>query len=410
MKILIISSTYLPNTIAIAKMVYELSAEFVKLGHEPIVLIPDPEITQKTVLSNSEGITIVRFRSGKIKNTSLVNRAFNEYILSYIAWRNAGKYLKSIKCDLIIFFSPCIFWGNLVFRLKKLWNCSSYMIIRDIFPEWSVDAGLLKRGSLIHRLFTRNEMQQYKIADRIAVQSPANLDYFKKLDRDFAKKTEILYNWVAENPPVINHTGNYRNKYKLNNKVVFFYGGRFGPAQDMDNIVRLAESLKDYSEASFLLIGNGSEFDRIKNLVMSKKLSNIQIYPEVPQEEYLPLLSEFDVGLITLEKNLTTHNFPGKLLSYMQMSKPILASINPGNDLKQVVEDYEAGLVSINGDDKQLTANATSLVRNSVLRARLGKNANTMLKSLFSAKNASREILDFALQTKESELLTRRRV
>jgi glycosyltransferase involved in cell wall biosynthesis len=398
MKILLISSTYLPNTIAIAKMVYELSAELVRRGHQPVVFVPDPEITQRIVIKCSEGVTVVRFRSGKIKNTSMFNRAFNEYILSYTAWRNAKSYLIDNKCDLIVFCSPSIFWGNLVSKLKKLWNCSSYMIIRDIFPEWSVDAGLLKRGSLIHRLFTRKEMQQYAIADRIAVQSPANLEYFKKIDRDFTRKTEILYNWVDENPPIIQHPVNYRNKYKLNNKVVFFYGGRFGPAQDMDNIVRLAESMQEYTAASFLLIGNGSEFDRIQNLIKSRGIKNIQIHPEVPQEEYLPLLSEFDVGIITLDKNLTTHNFPGKLLSYMQLSKPILASINPGNDLKQVVEKNGAGLVSINGNDEQLRANAVSLIINSELRKQLGNNANKMLKSLFSVKSACSKILEFASQ------------
>jgi glycosyltransferase involved in cell wall biosynthesis len=398
MKILLISSTYLPNTIAIAKMIYELSAELVKQGHQPVVFVPDPEIAQRVVITCSEGITVVRFRSGKIKNTSMLNRAFNEYILSYTAWRNAKSYLIANKCDLIVFCSPSIFWGNLVSKLKKLWNCRSYMVIRDIFPEWSVDAGLLKRGSLVHRLFTRKEMQQYAIADRIAVQSPANLDYFKKIDRDFTGKTEILYNWVDEHPPVIRHTVNYRNKYNLNNKVVFFYGGRFSPAQDIDNIVRLAESLQDYSNASFLLVGNGSEFDRIQNLVKNKKLSNIQVHPEVTQEEYLPLLSQFDVGLITLDKQLTTHNFPGKLLSYMQLSKPILASINPGNDLKQVVEEYSAGLVSINGDDEKLRENAVSLINNSELRKQLGNNANIMLKSLFSVKNACSRILQFASQ------------
>ena len=32
-----------------------------------------------------------------------------------------------------------------------------------------------------------------------------------------------------------------------------------------------------------------------------------------------------------------THNLPGKFLSYMQSGLPVLASINPGNDLAELI-------------------------------------------------------------------------
>ena len=55
------------------------------------------------------------------------------------------------------------------------------------------------------------------------------------------------------------------------------------------------------------------------------------------------MLAEFDVGLFTLHKDHTTHNFPGKLLGYMVQRLPILGSINKGNDLKEIVENANAG-------------------------------------------------------------------
>ena len=59
--------------------------------------------------------------------------------------------------------------------------------------------------------------------------------------------------------------------------------------------------------------------------------------------EYLSMLSEFDVGLISLDYGLKTQNFPGKMLGYMYYSTPMLASINPGNDLKVILEDTRSG-------------------------------------------------------------------
>ena len=42
------------------------------------------------------------------------------------------------------------------------------------------------------------------------------------------------------------------------------------------------------------------------------------------QGEYLSMVSEFDVGLISLDARLTSHNIPGKLLSYLYWGVPVL--------------------------------------------------------------------------------------
>ena len=41
---------------------------------------------------------------------------------------------------------------------------------------------------------------------------------------------------------------------------------------------------------------------------------------------------------MALDPRHKTHNIPGKFLTYMQAGLPVLASINPGNDLMQLIE------------------------------------------------------------------------
>jgi glycosyltransferase involved in cell wall biosynthesis len=113
----------------------------------------------------------------------------------------------------------------------------------------------------------------------------------------------------------------------------------------------------------------------------------------VGQNEYLSMLSEFDVGLISLDRGLKTQNFPGKMLGYMYHSMPILASINPGNDLKDILEGQQAGLVCMNGEDDLLAAHARKLVREEKYRHMLGQNARTLLASTFSVSRAAGQIL-----------------
>jgi glycosyltransferase involved in cell wall biosynthesis len=77
----------------------------------------------------------------------------------------------------------------------------------------------------------------------------------------------------------------------------------------------------------------------------------------------------------------------------MYHAKPILASINIGNDLKEMLEDNKAGLVCINGEDELFAAYAGRLVSDKNLRRQLGLNARTLLENTFSVSKAASQIL-----------------
>jgi glycosyltransferase involved in cell wall biosynthesis len=118
--------------------------------------------------------------------------------------------------------------------------------------------------------------------------------------------------------------------------------------------------------------------------------------PPVEQREYLKMVSEFDVGLITLDRRLTTHNIPGKLLAYMNWAMPILGSINPGNDLFELIEKAAAGFCVENGQDEAFRIAALKLALDVQLRVRMGKNARSLLERTFSARAAAQQILKAA--------------
>ena len=391
MRILILVVYYLPSAMSSAKLIHDLAIEFHRLGHEPIVVAPDENILADTELTREKGIKVFRVRTGKIKTASKVVRGFNEARLSEIIWKKGKRFYEKNPCDLIVYYSPTIFFGSLVKRLKKQFSCPSYLILRDIFPKWAVDAGVLKRG-IAYKYFKLKERQNYEAADIIGIQSPANLRYFEENDLDKKYFLEVLFNWTTLAEKNI-RPGGHRERLGLQGKVVFIYGGNIGVAQDIDNIIRLAKNLRNETTAYILLVGDGSEVPRFKSVIASSGLNNIAIHDAVGQMEYLSLLSEFDIGLISLGRGLRTQNIPGKMLGYMYNSMPILASINPGNDLKTILEDKQAGLICINGDDDTLAANARRLLSDEHLRRQMGRNARALLENTFSVSRAARQIL-----------------
>ena len=391
MKICIIVDDYLPDSIKVsAKMMHELACELKKNGHDVTVITPVSKCDSKIEMVIIDDIRVYRFQSGEIKNIGKVKRAINETLLSYRAWKYLSNFFRENPHDYIIYYSPSIFWGTLVSKLKKLWNVPTYLILRDFFPQWAIDQGLIKENSLIEKYFRFFENKCYEPADTIGVMSQKNLEWFKKTYQ-LDKKLEVLYNW-ADNSPV-KLINNYKNKLGLVDKVVFFYGGNMGHAQDMMNIVRLAKNMQNESKAHFVLVGRGDEVNLIQNAIKEQKLNNITLLPAVNQDEYKQMLVSFDIGLFTLHREHKTHNFPGKLLGYMVQGLPILGSINIGNDLKEVIETAEAGFVSINGEDEKLLKNAKKLLDDN-LRSKMGKNAQILLESHFSVKSAVRSILE----------------
>lgn len=392
MKICLIIDDYLPDSIKVgAKMMHELAIEFIKRGHEVTVIAPHTRLDDKCSIFELDGVKICYFRSGEIKNVGKIKRAINETLLSRNAWQAYKSYFKENPHNFIIYYSPSIFWGGLVNRLKDLWGVPSYLILRDFFPQWVIDNGMLKERSVITKYFRYFENLSYQAADTIAIQSPKNLDWFERTASTSAS-LELLYNWAA-NEPVVSDSNTYRSKYKLEDKVVFFYGGNIGHAQDMMNIVRLAKNISNEEIAHFVLVGKGDEFELVRKAIKDLKLTNMILLPPVSQDVYKSMLAEFDVGLFSLNKDHTTHNFPGKLLGYMVQKKPILGSINSENDLKPVIEYANAGLVSINGEDGILKKNAIKLLHDDVYRKKMGDAAKQLLKDLFSVESAADKIL-----------------
>lgn len=403
MRILLVTVYYSPSTTSVAQMMHALGQEYLRKGHQVIVVTPSDSIEKATSITEEDGITVARVKTGDLKYANKALRGWRESRLSATMWRAAESFFRANPCDLIVFYSPTIFFGGLVQRLKNLWSCPSYLILRDIFPKWALDAGILHEG-MLYRYLKQKELEQYAAADVIGVEASGNLSYFHKEIPASKYKLEVLYNWLDSQDAPANHSI-WRKNLGLESKVVFFYGGNIGVAQDMDNIVRLAAAVKECEDVFILLVGSGSEVQRLNAEIESRRLQNIKILPPLAQREYMQCLSEFDVGLVSLDRRLQSHNFTGKLLGYVKCGKPILASVNPGNDLIGFLKDADAGIACTNGEDESFVLAAMRLAKDHELRCRMGRNARRLGETAFSVQFAAAQILShFAKAPTEREI------
>jgi O26-antigen biosynthesis N-acetyl-L-fucosamine transferase len=394
MRIILLPDEYLPSGTRVhAKMFHELALNLKSIGHQPIVLTPGtPSQSERLTIDFVDGVEVWRFRSGYTRGVGMFMRAINEWLLPYRAWRAIKSKINNDNFDLCINYAPTIFFGPLTRRFKKQ-GTFIYLIVRDMFPQWIIDQGLIKERSLPAYFFRYYEKLNYDAASIIALQSQANLDFFISKFPNY-HNIRILRNWASTKAlPDKDSNKEFRINQHLQNKIIFFYGGNIGHAQDMENIMRLAKNLCNLPQAHFLIIGQGDEFNLVKSLKSKWGLNNVTILPSMSQDDFRSILSIIDVGLFSLAHNHKAHNFPGKILGYMVESKPILGSVNPGNDLLTLLNNTKAGFVFTNGEDKLLAYAARKLVSDINLRTEMGEKSRDLLLKEFSVESATNEIL-----------------
>ncbi len=393
MKVAIITDSFPPLKNSGAIQIRDLSIEFVRQGHEVVVITPSSEIINPYLLSEMDKVQVLILKAPKIKDIGYFRRAIGEYFMPFIMIRHLKRNsLIDNNLDGIITYAPSIFLGPLANMLKKKNNCKNYLILRDIFPQWAVDVGLLSNYGPPYYFLKRVERYLYSTADIIGVQTPANLKYFNENVVYRTGHIEVLQNWLA-----VNKSKTCRiviGKTKLKGRKIFVYAGNMGVAQGLSVFIDLADSLSTQKSIGFLFVGRGNAVVSLRQAVKARGLDNILIYDEIEPQEIHALYQQCDVGIISLDKRHKTHNIPGKFLSYMQSGLPVLAAINSGNDLEHIINSNKVGCVSTNHSVDVLKKLVEEIVENVLSDDGTKNRCLKLYKDMFSPKKAVEQIIN----------------
>jgi glycosyltransferase involved in cell wall biosynthesis len=391
MQLLLVADAFPPLRSSAAVQLRDLTIELIKQGVDLLVIIPDSNLEQNWKIEDFSGAKILRLYSLPAKNVNYFYRTLNEFLMPFFMRRNLLKSpFQNHKFDGVIWYSPSIFHAPFVKYLKKKSQCKSYLIIRDIFPDWALDMGLIKQG-VIYWCFKLVANYQYSIADIIGVQTSGNKKYFEKWQKKNGKTLSILENWLID--PDYKACSIEINKTSLAGRKIFVYAGNMGVAQGMDEIIDLAESMISLSEIGFIFVGRGSEVARLKQKAKDKKMVNVLFFDEIDPDEIPSLYSQCRVGVVALDARHKTHNIPGKFITYMQCGLPVLANINSGNDLKELIETHNVGRVKDIKSKSSLKDTALLLLNDIAEHDDISKQCRTLFKNRFHASSAVKNIL-----------------
>lgn len=391
MRIALISDTFPPLRTSGAVQLRDLSREFARQGHELTVLLPSAGSGSRWRIEEVDGVRVVRLRAPRTKDIGYVRRTIGEFAMPFSMLRSLRlSPIAHETWDGVVWYAPSIFHGPLAKALKRHSRCEGYLIIRDIFPEWAVDMGLMGRG-LPYWFFAAVARYQYSVADTIGVQTPGNLRYFDKWSKAAGRRVEVLQNWLADVPVFTCSISVAATR--LAGRKLFVYAGNMGVAQGMTILIELAERLRHRSDIGFLFVGRGSDARKLSAIAEARGLENVLFREEIDPDEIPGLYAQCHIGLVALDPRHKSHNIPGKFLTYMQSGLPVLASINAGNDLAEMIRREDVGRVSEDGSVDTLEQLALELVDGLDKDAEAPQRCRSLYARLFTPDVAVRQIV-----------------
>ncbi len=350
MKILVVCQYYYPEPFRIT----DICEELVKRGHKVTVLTGTPNYPMGEIYKGYEkgkknneilnGVKVHRcFTIGRKGGT--IKRFLNYYSYAISSSLTALLMRKDYDVVFVNQLSPVMMaCAGIIY--KKLHHKRLVMYSLDLWPA-SLCAGGVKESSAVYKVFRIISARIYRQADKILITSSMFRKYLNDEIKISNKKISYLPQYAEElfDP---NNCAKIPNEY-----TDLMFAGNIGKVQNVEIILKVADKLRE-QKVRFHIVGDGSDYNRLKILKEKLDLDNVTFHGRQPLEKMPKYYSMADAMLVTLEDDPTlSMTLPGKVQTYMAAGKPIIGSINGETAL--VIKAAECGYCSSAENENELT-------------------------------------------------------
>ena len=390
----------------------DLMRKFRNEGHDVYIVSPNERTTGlATELIEQDGVHKLGVKTLNLQKTNVVEKGIGQVLVEGQYKRSIKRYLSDIRFDLILYSTPPITFLRVIEYLKRINpNATSYLLLKDIFPQNAVDVGMMSKTGvkgLLYKFFRIKEKKLYALSDYIGCMSPANVEYVLKHNPEIdSSKVEVAPNSVELLPELspsderakrLTERDYARSKYKLPmDKPVFIYGGNLGKPQGIPYLMKCMQANANRDDCYFVIIGSGTELPKLKQWYSEKQPSSVRVMDGLPEREYDELARTCDVGLVFLDHRFTIPNYPSRLLSYLENKMPVLCTTDPNTDMGRIAEKNGYGYWCESNSVEAFTAMVDKMIVAD--RKEMGERGYAFLKENYLVQNTSGAIIKHIMQ------------
>lgn len=384
---------------------YYLSKYFNELGHKSYVitanfhhLLNQPLVQNQAVeLRKIDAVDYITLKTPNYHGNGVMRLA-NMFSYAWQFYRNASDLVQITgKPDLIIVSSAHPFHFPILKKLAKQYQAKLVFEVRDIWPLSLIEIlGISPRHPFV-MLLSHLEKQAYRQADYVvSLLAEAYPHMAKKgLSRDRFRHIPngTLVDPEEENkdlpPALAARIQSLKEDYFL-----IGYTGSMGPPNALSYLVEAMAALQGRGARVYcLLLGKGSEQEKLSQRIETLGLTNIELFEGIPKNAVPNFLQQMD-ALYLGWNDLSIYQYgtsPNKLFDYLLAGKPIIES---GGSMPSLIQTQACGIHCQAANPEQIAAAIEKMAgQPPEILERFGQNAK-QLASQFDYKLLARHYLD----------------
>lgn len=401
MKILYVSQYFPPEMGAPAARAAELARYWVEDGHEVTVLTGFPNhptgvvsaeyrrrFRRLVMRENLRGVNVVRTWLFPFPNRKAYERMLN-YSSFCASASTTGMFVS--RPDVLIATSPQLLVGLCGWWLARIKRVPFVFEVRDLWPESLTAVGMGTSDSILNRSLGSVAGFLYKRSEHIVVVTPAFQEYLIRNWGVPPEKISVVENGVESdqfNPRANN--ADLRRELGAEGKFVVGYLGTMGMAHGLESVVQAATELQRTApNVLFLMVGEGSDKERVIKLARSQGLTNMRFVGQQPREKVPEFISISDACLVLLKKaELFKTVIPTKMLEFMSCARPVILGVD--GQARKIMDQAGAGVYVEPENAAALVHVITQLAANPLVRETLGRNGRRYIVEHFSRQQTAK--------------------
>ena len=303
-------------------------------------------------------------------------------LVSYLSFTATGLVgaLARRRPDVVFTESPPLFLGVSGLVTARRWGAAFILNVSDLWPDSIRDLGLMRDGPAMS---AASWLERWLYRHATAVTAVTEGIQSRLIENKGVAHRRVLFlpNGVdLDTFRPMPDDGRLRRTLDLPDGPLVLFTGNHGYAQSLETVVEAAGLVP---QATFALVGAGSDKERIQRLAHDRGATNVRFFEPMAPHDIAPLYGTSIAGLATLRASpLMAGARPAKMVAIMACGKPVLyVGAGEGANL---VESADAGIVVPPERPDRLADAVRQLIADPARGAEMGENGRRFVEAHLS--------------------------